>query len=69
MKSLQGKKINILINLIENCQLQISNISEVLESGGYSSISLGDFRVAFRLCLKVSPSTKPFIWKLVLFMC
>ena len=28
---------------------------------------IGDFRVAFRLCFKVSPSVKPFIWKLVLF--
>ena len=29
--------------------------------------SIGDFRVAFRLCFKASPSAKPFIWKLVLF--
>ena len=29
----------------------------------------GDFRVAFRLCFKASPSAKPFIWKLVLFTC
>ena len=29
--------------------------------------ALGDFRVAFRLCFKASPSAKPFIWKLVLF--
>ena len=28
---------------------------------------LGDFRVAFRLCFKASPSAKPFMWKLVLF--
>ena len=28
---------------------------------------LGDFRVAFCLCFKASPSAKPFIWKLVLF--
>ena len=32
-------------------------------------LSIGDFRVAFRLCFKASPSTKPFIWKLVLFTC
>ena len=25
---------------------------------------LGDFRVAFRLCFKASPSAKPLIWKL-----
>ena len=24
---------------------------------------IGDFQVAFRLCFKVSPSAKPFIWK------
>ena len=30
-------------------------------------VSLGDFRVAFRLSFKASPSVKPFIWKLVLF--
>ena len=30
---------------------------------------IGDFRVAFCLCFKASPSTKPFIWKLVLFTC
>ena len=29
--------------------------------------TIGDFRVAFRLCFKASPSVKPFIWKLVLF--
>ena len=28
---------------------------------------IDDFLVAFRLCLKASPSAKPFIWKLVLF--
>ena len=32
-------------------------------------ITIGDFRVAFRLCFKVSPSAKPFIWKLVLITC
>ena len=32
-------------------------------------ILIGDFRVVFRLCFKVSPSAKPFIWKLVLFTC
>ena len=26
---------------------------------------LGDFRVAFPLCFKASPSAKPFIWKVV----
>ena len=26
---------------------------------------IGDFRVAFRLCFKASPSAKPFTWKLV----
>ena len=31
--------------------------------------TIGDFRVAFRLCFKASPSAKPFIWKLVLFTC
>ena len=25
---------------------------------------IGDFRVAFRLCFKASPSAKPFIWKI-----
>ena len=30
---------------------------------------IGDFRVAFRLCFKASPSAKPFIWKLVKFTC
>ena len=30
---------------------------------------IGDFRVAFRLCFKASPSAKPFVWKLVLFTC
>ena len=30
---------------------------------------IGNFRVAFCLCFKVSPSVKPFIWKLVLFTC
>ena len=29
----------------------------------------GNFRVSFRLCFKVSPSAKPFIWKSVLFTC
>ena len=28
---------------------------------------IGNFRVAFCLCFKASPSAKPFIWKLVLF--
>ena len=32
-----------------------------------SFIWIGDFRVAFRLCFKASPSAKPFIWKLVSF--
>ena len=31
------------------------------------SFITGDVRVAFRLCLKASPSAKPFIRKLVLF--
>ena len=30
---------------------------------------IGDFRVAFHLCFKASPSAKPFMWKLVLFTC
>ena len=30
---------------------------------------IGDFRVAFCLCFKASPSVKPFIWKFVLFTC
>ena len=30
---------------------------------------LGDFRVTFRLCVKVSPIAKSFIWKLILFTC
>ena len=29
--------------------------------------SIGDFRVAFRLCFKASASAKAFVWKLVLF--
>ena len=32
-------------------------------------VLIGDFRVAFHLCFKASPSVKPFIWKLVLFTC
>ena len=32
-----------------------------------NSQPIGNFRVAFRLCFKASPSVKPFIWKLVLF--
>ena len=28
---------------------------------------IGHFQVAFHICFKVSPSAKPFIWKLVLF--
>ena len=32
-------------------------------------LRIGDFRVVFRLCFKVSPSAKPSIWKLVLFTC
>ena len=31
--------------------------------------SIGDFRVAFCLCFKASPSAKPFIWIFVLFTC
>ena len=31
--------------------------------------SIGDFRVAFHICFKASPSAKPFILKLVLFKC
>ena len=30
---------------------------------------IGDFRVAFHLGFKATPSAKPFIWKLVLFTC
>ena len=30
---------------------------------------IGDFRVAFHLCFKTSPSAKRFVWKLVLFTC
>ena len=29
--------------------------------------AIAHFQVAFRLCFKANPSTKPFIWKLVLF--
>ena len=39
----------------------------VLQHGGNDATckrSIGDFRVSFRLCFKVSPSAKPFIWKL-----
>ena len=32
-------------------------------------VGLDDFRVAFRLCFKASPSTKPFMWKSILFTC
>ena len=35
----------------------------------YTWIVIGDFRVAFCLCFKASPSVKPFIWKLVLLTC
>ena len=34
-----------------------------------TTTEIGDFRVAFRLCFKASPSAKPFIWKSVLFTC
>ena len=34
-----------------------------------TSQRIGDFRVAFRLCFKASPSAKPFTWKLILFTC
>ena len=37
-----------------------------LFSGLVYTNTIGDFRVAFRLCFKASPSAKPFIWKLVL---
>ena len=38
------------------------------KKGGYSqmlinNINIYDFRVAFHLCFKASPSVKPFIWK------
>ena len=33
------------------------------------AILITHFRVAFRLCFKVSPSAKPFIRKFVLFPC
>ena len=32
-------------------------------------VRVWDFRVAFCLCFKASPSSKPFIWKLVLVTC
>ena len=31
--------------------------------------TIGDFRVAFRLCFKASSGAKHFLWKLVLFTC
>ena len=34
---------------------------------GFCTHTIGDFRVAFCLCFKVSPCAKPFIWKFVLF--
>ena len=40
-----------------------------IKSTRNASSKIDDFRVAFRLCFKVSPSAKPFIWKLVLFSC
>ena len=48
------------VNLIK--KLQVYSLAIVK-----CAMSIGDFRVAFHLCFKASPSVKPFIWKLVLF--
>ena len=45
----------------------LSFISGIFPYHGKQCYGIGDFRVAFRLCFKASPSKKPFIWKLVLF--
>ena len=36
------------------------NCARVSSSSGFLPNPIGDFRVAFRLCFKVSPSAKPF---------
>ena len=41
----------------------------MLDRPSVSTFYRGDFRIAFRLCFKGSPSAKPFMWKLVLFTC
>ena len=51
----------------ETVVLDCSPVVRTLSSHPFNL--MGDFRVAFCLCFKASPSAKPFIWKLVLFPC
>ena len=47
--------------------VQTSEISIIFRNTLVNLFVIGDFRVAFHLCFKASPSAKPFIIKLVLF--
>ena len=56
------------MNTVKNKLTDVSGVSPSSEQL-VANLRIGDFRVAFRLCFKASPSAKPFIWKLVLFTC
>ena len=51
------------------CRITLTQYSRETFSKRAASFPTGDFRVAFCLCFKASPSVKPFIRKLVLFLC
>ena len=64
---LHGRVCKLVCNLVSGVYLnQKALIHLRFEEQELMCFIIGDFRVAFRLCFKVDPSAKPFIWKLVL---
>ena len=66
-KNLKRRRKSPALNIV----VELSTFLQYVPLGQNRSMikRIGDFRVAFRLCFKASPSAKPFIWKLVLFTC